>query len=92
METIGQKWAKFALELNYKNIPSVALDEAKRFLLDSVGCAFSALDNKDTQAAYNYIQDLGGKEQATIICPPSSSLYQNFFYFFWVNTIFLHNL
>jgi len=67
METISQRWAKFALELNYKNIPSVALKEAKRFLLDSVGCAFSALDNKDTQAAYNYIQDLGGKEQATII-------------------------
>ena len=67
METISQRWAKFALELNYKNIPSVALEEAKRFLLDSVGCAFSALDNKDTQAAYNYIQNLGGREQATII-------------------------
>jgi 2-methylcitrate dehydratase len=67
METISQKWAKFALGLNYENIPSVAIKEAKRFLLDSVGCAFSALDNKDTQAAYNYIQDLGGKKQATII-------------------------
>jgi 2-methylcitrate dehydratase len=67
METISQKWAKFALELNYENIPSAALEEAKRFLLDSVGCAFSALDNKDTQAAYDYIQDLGGKEQAVII-------------------------
>jgi len=67
METISQIWAKFVLELNYKDIPSVALKEAKRFLLDSVGCAFSALDNKDTQAAYNYIRDLGGKEQATVI-------------------------
>jgi len=67
METISQKWARFALRLNHKDIPSVALEEARRFLLDSVGCAFSALDNKDTQAAYNYIQDLGGKEQATII-------------------------
>jgi len=67
METISQRWAKFARGLNYKDIPSVAIKEAKRFLLDSVGCAFSALDNKDTQAAYNYIQDLGGKEQATII-------------------------
>ena len=67
METISQKWAKFALRLNYKDFPSEALEEAKRFLLDSVGCAFSALDNKDTQAAYNYIQDLGGKKQATII-------------------------
>jgi len=67
METISQKWAKFALGLDYENIPSVALEEAKRFLLDSVGCAFSALNNKDTQAAYDYIQDLGGKKQATII-------------------------
>jgi len=67
METISQRWAKFVLGLNYENIPSVAIKEAKRFLLDSVGCAFSALDNKDTQAAYNYIQDLGGKEQAAII-------------------------
>lgn len=67
METISQKWARFALGLNYENIPSVVLEEAKRFLLDSVGCAFSALDNKDTKAAYDYIQDLGGKQQATII-------------------------
>jgi len=67
METISQRWAKFALGLNYENIPSVAIKEAKRFLLDSVGCAFSALDNKDTQAAYNYIQDLGGNKQATVI-------------------------
>jgi 2-methylcitrate dehydratase len=67
METISQKWAKFALKLKYKDIPSEALKEAKRFLLDSVGCAFSALNNKDTKAAYNYVRDLGGKEQATVI-------------------------
>jgi 2-methylcitrate dehydratase len=67
METISQKWAKFALKLKYKDIPSEALKEAKRFLLDSVGCALSALDNKDTKAAYNYVRDLGGKEQATVI-------------------------
>ncbi|HBY57199.1 MAG TPA: MmgE/PrpD family protein [Candidatus Atribacteria bacterium] len=67
METISQKWAKFTLGLNYKDIPFVAIKEAKRFLLDSVGCAFSALNNKDTQAAYNYIRDLGGKKQSTVI-------------------------
>jgi 2-methylcitrate dehydratase len=67
METISQRWARFALELEYNKIPLEALKEAKRFLLDSVGCAFSAMDNKDTQAAYNYIQDLGGKKQAAII-------------------------
>jgi len=68
METISQRWAKFALKLKYDSIPPEAIKEAKRFLLDSVGCAFSALNNKDTKAAYDYIQDLGGKKQATIIC------------------------
>jgi len=67
METISQRWAKFALKLKYDSIPPEAIKEAKRFLLDSAGCAFSALNNKDTQAAYDYIRDLGGKEQATII-------------------------
>jgi 2-methylcitrate dehydratase len=67
METISQRWARFALELEYNKIPPEALKEAKRFLLDSMGCAFSALNNQDTQAAYDYIQDLGGKKQATII-------------------------
>ncbi|MCJ7789083.1 MAG: MmgE/PrpD family protein [Candidatus Atribacteria bacterium] len=66
METISQKWAEFALKLKYKDIPSEALKEAKRFLLDSVGCALSALDNKDMQAAFHYIQDLGGEKQATV--------------------------
>ena len=66
METISQKWAKFAPKLKYKDIPSEALKEAKRFLLDSVGCALSALDNKDMQAAFHYIQDLGGEKQATV--------------------------
>ncbi|MEA2021038.1 MAG: MmgE/PrpD family protein [Candidatus Caldatribacteriota bacterium] len=67
METISQRWARFALELDYEKIPPKAINEAKRFLLDSIGCAFSALNNKDTQAAYHYIQDLGGKKQATVI-------------------------
>jgi len=67
METISQRWAKFALGLHYDDIPPEALEEAKRFLLDSVGCALSAVDSKDMQAVFHYIQDLGGKEQATII-------------------------
>lgn len=67
METISQRWARFALELDYEKIPPKAINEAKRFLLDSIGCAFSALNNKDTQAAYHYIRDLGGKKQATVI-------------------------
>jgi len=67
METISQQWARFACELKYDNIPAEAVNEAKRFLLDSIGCAFSALNNKDTEAAYQYVQDLGGRKHATVM-------------------------
>ena len=67
METISRELARFALELRYEDIPEEAIKAAKRFLLDSLGCAFAALDNPDMQAAHRYIQELGGAEQATVI-------------------------
>lgn len=67
MESISRRMAQFALCLSYDAIPESARKEAKRFLLDSVGCALAALDLEDMQAAYRYIQQLGGHEQASII-------------------------
>jgi len=67
MESISRKMAQFALSLSYDAIPEPARKEAKRFLLDSVGCALAAINLEDTQAAYRYIQQLGGHEQASII-------------------------
>ena len=69
MESISRKMAQFALSLSYDAIPMPARREAKRFLLDSIGCALAALDLEDMQAAYRYIENLGGHEQASIIGP-----------------------
>ncbi|MGQ9601667.1 MAG: MmgE/PrpD family protein [Candidatus Bipolaricaulia bacterium] len=59
--------ARFALSLSYEAIPEEARREAKRFLLDSLGCALAALDLPDIRAAYRFIRGLGGRRQATII-------------------------
>jgi len=67
MGSISRKMAQFALSLQYDQIPDPARKEAKRFLLDSVGCALAALDNEDMQQAFEFIQMFGGHEQATII-------------------------
>ncbi len=67
MISISRKMARFALDLTYDEIPEAARKEAKRFLLDSVGCALAALDHEDMQQAYQYVKELGGNEQATII-------------------------
>ena len=67
MDSISRKLAKFALDLKYEAIPERARREAKRFLLDSLGCALAALALPDMRAAYRYIRALGGRRQATII-------------------------
>ncbi len=67
MGSISEKLAKFASTLSYEMIPDDARREAKRFLLDSIGCAIAALDHADMRQAHDYIQGLGGAEQATVI-------------------------
>jgi len=59
--------ARFALSLRYETIPEPVVRMAKRLLLDSIGCALAAVKLKDIQASYNYVQQLGGKKQASII-------------------------
>ena len=67
MNSISRTMAKFALGLTYERAPREAVHEAKRFLLDSVGCALAALDHDDMQQAHRYIRELGGREQATVL-------------------------
>ncbi|MCK4451618.1 MAG: MmgE/PrpD family protein, partial [Anaerolineae bacterium] len=67
MSSITHTMAQFALGLQYEDIPADAVHEAKRFLLDSIGCALAAVPNEDMQAAHRYIVALGGTPEATII-------------------------
>jgi len=67
MQSISRRMAQFARTLIYEAISEPARKEAKRFLLDSIGCALAALDLPDMKAAYRYIRELGGTKQATII-------------------------
>ena len=67
MDSISRTMAKFATGLTFERIPPAAAHEAKRFLLDSVGCALAALDHEDMEQAHRYVRELGGNPQATVI-------------------------
>ena len=67
MTSISAKMAEFALGLKYEDIPSESIKEAKRFLLDSMGCALAAVHNEDMQAMYRFTEKLGGVPEATVI-------------------------
>ena len=65
--SISKKMAEFALDLQFDQIPPDAIKEAKRFLLDSMGCALAAVHNEDMQAIYRFTEKLGGIPEATVI-------------------------
>jgi len=67
MTSLSHQMAAFALNLKYKDIPAAAVHEAKRFILDSVGCALAAVKNEDMQAMYRFTEKLGGTPEATVI-------------------------
>jgi 2-methylcitrate dehydratase len=59
--------ARWALDLKYEDIPDVSIWEAKRFLLDSMGCALAAVKNEDMEAMFRFTEKLGGTPEATVI-------------------------
>ncbi len=67
MTSITHQMAEFAIKLKYEDIPVPAIKEAKRFLLDSVGCALAAVNNEDMAAMYRFIDRIGGTPEATIM-------------------------
>jgi len=67
LNSITHQMAQFALGLRYDDVPAQAVREAKRFLLDSIGCALAAVPLEDMQAAQRYVVALGGRPEATVI-------------------------
>jgi len=67
MSSLSGKMAQWALDLKFEDIPEESIWEAKRFLLDSVGCALAAVKNEDIEAMYRFTEKLGGIPEASVI-------------------------
>jgi len=67
MSSLSGKMAQWALDLKFEDIPEVSVWEAKRFLLDSMGCALAAVKNEDMEAMFRFTEKLGGTPEASVI-------------------------
>ncbi|MCE5208104.1 MAG: MmgE/PrpD family protein [Chloroflexi bacterium] len=67
MKSITGVMADFAKNLSFNDIPDMAVWEAKRFLLDSIGCALAAVGSEDMESMQRYVESLGGVPKATVI-------------------------
>jgi 2-methylcitrate dehydratase len=65
--SVSRKMAEFATQLAFEAIPAEAVHQARRFLLDSMGCALAAVGSEDMRAVHRFIEQLGGTAEATVI-------------------------
>lgn len=59
--------AKFATNTEWKDLPESVVHEAKRLLLDSIGCAFTGLSVDPGKMIITLARRLGGTPEASII-------------------------
>ena len=66
-ETITATMARWAASLDYKDVSQDAVYQAKRFLLDSVGCALGGYQQHDVKIALELLDEIAGAGPATVI-------------------------
>ncbi|MEE9133392.1 MAG: MmgE/PrpD family protein [Gemmatimonadota bacterium] len=66
-DTITAHMSRWAAELEYDHIGERAVHEAKRYLLDSLGCAFGGYRQEDALHALDVLDEIAGTGPATII-------------------------
>jgi len=66
-ETITAKMSRWAAELEYRQLSQEAVYQAKRFLLDSVGCALGGYQQHDVVIALEVLNEIAGRGPATVI-------------------------
>jgi len=66
-ETITAKMSRWAAGLSYQQLSPEAVYQAKRFLLDSIGCALGGYLQHDVKIALQVLDEIAGRGPATVI-------------------------
>ena len=66
-ETITAKMSRWAAGVSYQQLSKEAVYQAKRFLLDSVGCALGGYQQHDVKIALEVLDEIAGRGPATVI-------------------------
>jgi 2-methylcitrate dehydratase len=66
-ETITARISRWAEQLRFDQLSEPAVHEAKRYLLDSIGCALGGFQQHDVKIALEVLTEHGGSGPATVI-------------------------
>ncbi|MBI5647880.1 MAG: MmgE/PrpD family protein [Ignavibacteriae bacterium] len=66
-KSIARTMAEYAVGLKYEDLPADVVHEVKRYLYDSVGCAYGATGTRDVTMMKDVLLDMGGTPEATVL-------------------------
>ncbi len=66
-KSISRTISEFAVNLKYSDLPKEVIHEVKRYLYDSIGCAYGAYKTKDVNILRDIYKNMEGKPEATLI-------------------------
>ena len=66
-ETISATMSRWAANLNFEDLSQDAIYQAKRYLLDSVGCALGGYQQHDVVIALEVLREIAGHGRCTLI-------------------------
>jgi 2-methylcitrate dehydratase len=66
-ETITARISRWSAGLKFEDLSEAAITEAKRYLLDSIGCALGGYLQHDVKIALQVLEESGGSGPATVI-------------------------
>jgi 2-methylcitrate dehydratase len=65
-KSIARTWAEFAAQLKFEQIDPESVVHAKRFLLDSCGCALGGFHHEDIEIMRKTLGEFGGSPESTV--------------------------
>jgi 2-methylcitrate dehydratase len=66
-KSISRQIAEFAVNLKFEDLPERVVHEVKRYLYDSVGCAYGGYHTRDVNILRDIYLGMEGREEATLI-------------------------
>ncbi len=66
-KSIARIISEFAVNLKFEDLPHNVVETTKRFIYDSVACAYGGYHTKDVNIIRDLYLDMGGKEEATVL-------------------------
>ena len=64
--SVAHQFARYALGLSYEMLPDEVVHQAKRCLLDALGCAIGAYEAPGRPVCEAVVKELGGVQEATV--------------------------